>query len=92
MERITKAVDHELYVVDNTKIQHGEYGYTGEAVSKLAKFEDMYDNLLVRQGDITVELAKLRMEGKSNSVKFKQLLANKLMNNDIISLFETYGL
>lgn len=80
------------YVVDNSKVQHDVNGYSGDAVTKLAKFENIYDDLLSKQSEITKELEKLRLEGKTRTVKFKQLLANKMANSNIIILFETYGL
>lgn len=93
MVRLTRALDsNKLYVVDDTKVQHDENGYSGDAVSKLAKFENFYDDLISKQSEISKELEKLRLEGKTHSVKFKQLLVNKITNNDIMLLFETYGL
>ncbi|HEX3010845.1 MAG TPA: hypothetical protein VHQ70_02255 [Syntrophomonadaceae bacterium] len=82
----------KCYVVDNSKVQHDVNGYSGDAVTKLAKFENIYDDLLSKQSEITKELEKLRLEGKTRTVKFKQLLANKMANSNIIILFETYGL
>ena len=58
----------------------------------MAKFENIYDDLISKQSEISKELEKLRLEGKTHSVKFKQLFANKITNNNIIILFETYGL
>lgn len=93
MSRLTRVLDSkDLYVVDDTKIQHDENGYFGEAISKLAKYENIYDDLIAKQNEISKELEKLRFEGKTHSVKFKQLLANKLTNSNILILFETYGL
>lgn len=93
MNRLTKALDsNNFYVVDDTKVQHDVNGYSGEAISKLAKFENIYDDLVSKQSEISKELEKLRLEGKTHSVKFKQLLNNKITNNNIIILFETYEL
>lgn len=93
MDRLTRAMDsNNFYIVDDTKIQHDVNGYYGEAISKLAKFENVNDYLISKQNEISKELEKLRLEGKTHSVKFKQLLANKLANNNIIMLFKTYGL
>lgn len=90
MNRLTRALDkNNVYVVDDSKAQHDVNGYSGEAITKLAKFENIYDDLLSQQIKISKELEKLRMEGKTHSVKFKQLLANKLTNQNIIILFET---
>lgn len=77
------------YVVDDAKVQHDINGYSGEAIMKLAKLENIYDNLVLRQNEISKELEKLRSEDKTHTVKFKQLLANKITNSNIIMLFET---
>jgi hypothetical protein len=92
MNRITKVMDNTFYVVDDTKLQHDKNGYFGDAISKLAKFENIYDDLLSKQIEISKELEKLRVEGKTHTVKFKQLLSNKLTNNNILILFGAYGL
>lgn len=35
---------------------------------------------------------KLKQEGKTNTVTYKQLMAEKLKNQNIISLYKIYGL
>lgn len=94
MERLTRALDsNNLYVVDHTKVQHDvNGGYTGDAISKLAKFENFYDDLLLKQSKISKELEELRLEDKKHSVKFKQLFANKMTNNNVIIILKSYGL
>lgn len=91
MNRLTRALDsNNFYVVDDAKVQHDINGYSGEAINKLAKFENIYDDLISKQSEISKELEKLRLEDKTHSVKFKQLLANKITNNNIIILLKTY--
>ena len=90
MNRLTRASGSNNFYVDDTKVQHDENGYFGDAVSKLAKFENIYEDLISKQIELSRELDKLKVEGKTHCVKFKQLLANKLTNNNIIILFETY--
>ena len=92
MDRLTKILNNNFYILDDAKIQHDADGYFGDAISKLAKFENIYDDLVSKQNKISKELEKLRLEGKTHSVKFKQLLANKITNNNIMILFKTYGL
>lgn len=92
MNRLTKAQNNNFYLVDDTEIQHDTNGYYGDAVTKLAKFENIYEDLMAKQKEISGELEKLRLEGKTKSVKFKQLLANKLNNSQILALFESYDL
>jgi hypothetical protein len=92
MDRLTRALDKDSYVVDDTKVQHDVNGYSGDAITKLAKFENLYDDLISKQCEISKELEKLRFEDKTHSVKFRQLLANKMTNNNVLILFRTYGL
>lgn len=93
MDRLTKLLkDKKSYIIDNNAMQKDVNGYLGDAVNRLGRFEDIYDNLISDQNQISKELEKLRLEGKTNSVKFKQLFANKLTNSNIISIFKAYGL
>lgn len=92
MNRLTKSLDNKQFYVDDTKVTHDVNGYFGEAIDRLAKFENFYDALVSQQEEITRELDKLRSEGKTTSVKFKQLFANKLTNNNILILLKTYGI
>ena len=92
MNRLTKLDSNNVYVVNETDIQHDSNGYSGDAISRLAKFENIYDDLVSKQSEISKQLEKLRLEDKTHSVKFKQLLTNKLTNSSIIILFGSYGL
>lgn len=93
MSRLTHKLENSnLYVVDEINIKCETNGYSGEVIEKLAKFENLYDSLVTAQIDISKELEKLRIEGKTKTVKFNQLLATKLTNSNILSVFKTYGL
>lgn len=91
MNRLTKILNND-YFIDNSVIQHTEKGYSGDAIDKLAKFENIYEDLLKKQEIIIIEIDKLHSEGKNGTVKFKQLLANKLTNKNILAIFEIGGL
>lgn len=92
MDRITRTLDNNLYVVGDTKVQHDGNRYSGDAINKLAKFENIYDDMLLKQDETSKELEKLRLEGKTHTAKFRQLLADKLTNNNMVIIFKTYGL
>ena len=93
MVRLTRALDNnEFYIVDDDKVNHDVNGYSGDAINKLANFENIYDDLVASQSEISKELEILRNEGKTHSCKFKELMVKKLTNNNIIILFKTYGL
>lgn len=93
MERMTKATDcRDIYIVDESNVKLAGTEYSGEAINKLAKFENVYDDLISKQSELSKELDKLRAEGKTNTVKFKQLLVNKMNNNNVLVLFKGFGL
>lgn len=89
--RLTRAFDSKFYV-DDTKVKQDVNGYSGEAINKLAKFENIYEDLLESQSKIPKELERLRNEGKTKSVTFKELMVKKMSNANMINLFKLYGL
>lgn len=59
---------------------------------RLEAFEDMLKTIL-SQYDSTVEkMAKLKAEGKEKTVTYRQLFANKLQLQAMLSYYQTYGL
>lgn len=95
LSRLTIAIEvdrQEIYVVEDGKIKHDPRGYSGEAVDKLAKFENFYEDLISKQETYTQELDQLRGEDKTRTVKFRQTFANKLTNQDLLILLKKYGL
>ena len=92
MERLTRMINNDLYIVDDDKVNYDDNGYSGEAISRLARFENVYDDLVASQNKISEELEKLRNEGKTKSVRFRELMVKKMTNSNIIILFKTYGL
>ena len=63
-----------------------------DAIQKLGKFEDAYDGLMSSQTQIPFDLEKMRMEGKDKTVRYKETMAQKLINNSIVMFFEKHGL
>jgi len=93
MIRLTsKLSEDEGYLIKEEKIIHGVEGYMGEAVEKLAKFENFYDDLAASQDIIAKELEILRSEGKEKTTKFRELFGKKLMNNSTLILLKSYRL
>jgi len=89
MSRLTQKSDKGLYFTMDDKIMQDANGYSGDAVEKLAKFENLYDDLISKQIEITDELEKLRKDGKMHTARFKLLLDRKIANNTIIIIFES---
>lgn len=100
MERLTKEVDKKVYITEGKNLKQVQgvnkeeactYGYSGEAIDKLAKFENLYEYLILSQEETVGKIEKLRKEGKTNTVTFKQLLAKKMTNENFLNLFYIYG-
>ena len=72
-------------------------GYTiparrGEGtVQRLAAFENAYERLTARQAEIPVKMEELKARGKQKSVQFRELFGEKLVNQNILTLWATYG-
>lgn len=92
MARLTRAENGSAYYVDSSSVSPCENDFAGEAIERLAKFENAIDDLNAKQAEITKQLEALRAEDKTKSVKFKQLLANKMTNQNILILFKSYGI
>ncbi len=93
MERLTRMLgNNNFYIIDDLTLNHDVNGYTGNAIIRLAKFENIYEDLIASQSQIPKELEKLRNEGKTKTVRFKELMVKKMTNANIINLFKTYGL
>ena len=92
MDRLTRALDDGTYVVDSSKVEPNIHGYSGEAIDKLARFENFYLDLLASQVAIPEEMEKLRQQGKTKSVRFRELMGEKMGKANLISLIKSYGL
>ncbi len=90
MERLTRKSDSNVYVVDDAMITHDESGYSGDAITKLAKLEDMYDKLISKEKAITEEMEKLRIDGKMHTDRFRHLEGVKITTNTMKMLFDAY--
>jgi hypothetical protein len=91
MSRLTHK-DNPLtaYCVGERMIEKDDVGYHGEAISKLAKFEDFYEDLMCDQAKLTTELESLRGEGQNHSVRFRELFTQKMMINHILIQLKAY--
>lgn len=83
MERYTKR-EQERVTVDPDRLE--------EALERLAAFEDLACGLEEEQKNIALRLEQLRGERKEKTVQFRELLAQKLVNNNVQMLLERYKL
>ncbi len=84
MERLTNREGNTGSIMEKELVE--------QALTKLSKFEDLYEDLEEKQQKISEELEILRNEGKTKSVKFKELMGKKLMNTHVLTLFKSYGI
>lgn len=93
MERLTKKdPDDGAYLLEESALAKADGGYAGPAAERLGRFEAFYDDLKVQQEKLAEELEGLRVAGKKNSVKFKELLVKKMTGSNMLVLMQTYGL
>ena len=59
---------------------------------RLKAFEDMLAAIRKQYDDTTEKMAKLKVEGKEKTVTYRQLFANKLQIQAMLSYYRTYGL
>lgn len=93
MDRLTRLIESKgCYVSDGISGIKEDDGYYGEAVERLARFENLYEHLISRHAAIPAELEKLRAAGKNKTVTFKELLAEKLVTDMMLTQFQRFGL
>ncbi len=87
MSRLSKKSDAgTVYVVAEDLVTPVAQGYSGAAIQRLAAYENIVDELAASQLRIAADMERLRNMGRTNSVQFKQLLAEKLMNSNMLVL------
>lgn len=67
-------------------------GREGEAARRLACFENAYERLTARQGEIAARMEALKAQGKQKTAQFRELFAEKLTIQNTLMLWETYGI
>ncbi|WP_270738986.1 hypothetical protein [Massilioclostridium coli] len=80
MERLTQKIETGYIVADPI-----------QAVNKLGRLEDMYEALCEEKQKIERDMKQLSDSGKTKTVTYKQLFANKLTVINLLSRFEVYG-
>jgi len=63
-----------------------------KALQRLASFENVYDEIAESMVAIPLELKKLKAAGKEKTVRYREMLGQKLMDNQIKALFERHGI
>ena len=75
MERLTKRENPDnSWWVESTAVERTEFGYSGTAIERLAKFEDILEAVLEEQGRLGPKLEQMRIDGKTHSYQFKEMM------------------
>ncbi len=69
-----------------------ENGFSGEAIDKLAGFETMCCDLQQSLVTISAQLETLRAAGKEKTVKFRELLGQKMTESYMLTIIKGRGL
>lgn len=77
MKRYTKKIN-DIYCIDLDEILISDQQIKGEAVNRLAEFEDFYDELIKEKDLINNQLALSRDKGNIKSATFRQLFISKM--------------
>ena len=59
---------------------------------RLAAFEKMLSAIEENYAGIVSKMETLKAQGREKSATYRQLMGNKLMYKDMLSLYELYGL
>ena len=62
------------------------------ALARLARCEDMLQNLEEERERLSRQLEELRLQGKSKTARFRELMGRKLVNSQLKVLLEEAGL
>lgn len=82
MERLTKAQGQTYAVSCDQQL----------VVQQLGKFEDFYFDLLNKQEQHSAQLAQLRANGQTKTVKFRELMGQKLQNTAMLIAMKAHGI
>jgi len=84
MNRLTgKRIDGS-YVVSDEDMD--------KAIERLGVFEDAYESLKKDMEQIPKDLEALRVQGKEKTIRYKEAVTQKLINNNIMFFFERHDL
>lgn len=61
-------------------------------MERLEAFEKMLADLQAQYAGVLEKMEELRAQGKEKTVTYRQLMANKLRVQELLSMYEIYGL
>lgn len=61
-------------------------------MERLEAFEKMLADIQAQHAGVLEQMAELKAQGKEKTVTYRQLMANKLRYQEMLSMYEIYGL
>lgn len=86
MKRVTGRTNEGRPVVPVQALENVGGWFGGEAIDRLARYEDAHAALLAAQAENLKRLDRLRAEGKEKTVQFRECLAMKMTHAHLLSL------
>lgn len=90
MERFTIAAKSGCYAVSNDLIVFGDSVCTGEAIDRLAAYENMHEAIEQHYEQAAEKLEALKAQGKLKSTTAKTLLAQKITYSSMMNLIDLH--
>ena len=84
MERYTEQRDGTWVLQDDLRLP--------QALERLANCENLLTQLEQEQVELSQKLEQLRAQGKTKTVQFRELMARKLVNQQLRLRLERFGL
>lgn len=64
----------------------------GKAMTREEQFERMLSDIRKNYAEITAKMDKLKAEGKTKTVTFRELMGNRMILQNMLSMYRSYGL
>ena len=84
MERYTQRQEETWALAEGVELSR--------ALDRLGRCEDLLSDLEREQTELAQKLEELRLQGKNKTVQFKELMARKLVNQQLRLRLEQYRL
>ena len=85
MQRLTQRME------DKT-VQKASYVQDAEILERLARYEDMHEQILQQLAKTTARIEELKRNGKEKTATHRQLLGKKLQYVSFLSHFDAHDL
>lgn len=92
MERYTSwSEKRKKYIIDSNAVHYEYKSYSGEPISRLARIENLFEQLKQELDDVEQKMASLCRQGSTRSDVYKQLSERKTMLESMLSYFRIYA-